>query len=176
VTDFDQAQSWCRAASSRESVAVDPACWNNCVEYAQKLVEAPLLLSPQPAAPSRSPSPSPVSDPHSIGFAPPPAIPSPSPAQTSQLALHDHSVLVKILQGWKLNVLCAWWQAAKEPEGGDADDVSTCLVALLTMALLAIAMDSSQIGSNEANKALEIELGWSVAAGVSEQEAEHFSE
>jgi len=159
VTDFAQAMSWHRAANSRESIAVDPSCWNSCVEHAQNLVESLPLLSSRPALSLQAPAPSPMSNPHSSGFAPPPAIPSPSPAQTPQLAFHDHSVLIKILQGWKLNVLCAWCEAAKEPTDGDSDDVSVCLVALLTMATLAIAMDSSQIGSNEANKALEIELG-----------------
>jgi hypothetical protein len=70
------------------------------------------------------------------------------------------SVLVKILQTWKLHIICykLILRDIHQTESRYTHGAITEVV-LLSMALLAIAQDSSLVGSSEANKALEIELG-----------------
>jgi hypothetical protein len=68
---------------------------------------------------------------------------------------HSHAILVKVLQGWKLNVLYNELQSRAVHD----NSIAVSELVLLTMALVAISTDSSQMGSSELNKALEIELG-----------------
>lgn len=78
--------------------------------------------------------------------------------QQNDASLHqaDKVILVKILQGWKLRTICV------KLAGGSSRPNSCAAKAeilLISMALLEIAIDNSSMGSSEANKALEIELG-----------------
>jgi hypothetical protein len=78
--------------------------------------------------------------------------------QKQPLDVHDQAVLVKVLQAWKLYLFSDTFLQGNRV-GSTARNVAVCQMVLLTMALSATAMDSSQIGSSEVNKALEIELG-----------------
>ncbi|KAF2258915.1 hypothetical protein CC78DRAFT_548756 [Lojkania enalia] len=73
----------------------------------------------------------------------------------------EQAVLVKFLQGWKLyNFTYKPYDGELARNQDTAGAASTiCEILLVAMALLSIAMDSSQMGSSEVNKALEIELG-----------------
>jgi hypothetical protein len=71
-------------------------------------------------------------------------------------------VLLKVLQGWKLQVFCSRLRRDDPLINHLAEGTSaavSCEILLLSMALLSIAMDSSEMGSSEVNKAVEIELG-----------------
>ncbi|KAF2814393.1 uncharacterized protein BDZ99DRAFT_516987 [Mytilinidion resinicola] len=78
----------------------------------------------------------------------------------STLRHGERAVLVKVFQTWKLYTTCDRLHKRGNPRDIDTSvrAAAICEIMLLSMALLAIATDSSQIGSSEVNKALEIEL------------------
>ncbi|TFK45793.1 hypothetical protein OE88DRAFT_1739920 [Heliocybe sulcata] len=74
-----------------------------------------------------------------------------------------YTLVVKVLQLWKLELYVelqkansATWQASPEKEEFDA---LLAMLATVTMASIAVATDSTLIGEEEVNRAMEIELG-----------------
>ncbi|EXJ59334.1 uncharacterized protein A1O5_12215 [Cladophialophora psammophila CBS 110553] len=76
----------------------------------------------------------------------------------SVFGLLEQSILMKVLQIWKLNVVSERLWAGSEATKG-AYDAAICEAMLLNMALLAIAADSSASDPSENNKVLEVEFG-----------------
>ncbi|KAF8892104.1 hypothetical protein BD779DRAFT_1670449 [Infundibulicybe gibba] len=81
------------------------------------------------------------------------------------LAIQEHTILVRLLQCWKLmlydeleaklgghvgTVACVQWEK---------HNTLTALLAAVSMACISVATDSTEIGDGEVNKAMEIELG-----------------
>ncbi|KAK6352211.1 hypothetical protein TWF730_009041 [Orbilia blumenaviensis] len=79
---------------------------------------------------------------------------TPSQAINNHLTAADHLTLLKIIQCWRLFLV-----AKEDVANDDIRFFNTAQLALLTMALVSIASDSSKIGDHEENKAMEIELG-----------------
>jgi hypothetical protein len=84
-----------------------------------------------------------------------------SPPSDEALSFTENYALIKVLQCWRLFLIYGERtpQQSVSLPGIDNSDTTTCLLILLTMALVAIANDSSKVGDVEDNKAMEIELG-----------------
>jgi hypothetical protein len=82
-------------------------------------------------------------------------------ASTPILQRVHQIVLVKVLQAWKLHIFCNKLTNHGAQSNAALQELAaaTSEMILLTMALLSISLDSSQIGLSEVNKSLEIELG-----------------
>jgi hypothetical protein len=80
-----------------------------------------------------------------------------------KLTSQEHIILVKLLQCWRLMIIeeqgigsgGQYWNIPTS----NSYDSSTSLLVTLTLATVAIATDSLEVGDSEVNKAIEIELG-----------------
>lgn len=82
----------------------------------------------------------------------------------SKLPMQAHIVLTKLLQTWKLFLIEESGISGSDikyqhPQSARSQEETEAVLAALTMASIAIATDSNEVGDAEANKAVEIEFG-----------------